>query len=177
MKKKILLLGILGLMTTTVFAQENAIKLNPLSAIVATGNIAYERAVSDKQSFQLGLYYTGFKITTTKFSGFGITPEYRFYLGREVLNSFYAAPYIRYQSLSLKETEFDSKATLSLFGGGVVLGRQWVIGDSFTIDLFLGPNYSSGSVKVSTGDDTHFDGLGMFKGFGLRTGLTLGLAF
>jgi hypothetical protein len=177
MKKTMLISGILCLIAFNLFAQENAIKINPLSAILATGNISYERVVGDKQSFQLGGYYTGVKFSSTKITGYGVTPEYRFYLGKEALNSFYAAPYMRYQSISFKETEFDSKATLSTFGGGLVIGRQWLIGESFTIDLFLGPNYSSGSVKVSFGDEDDFKGLNFFTGFGLRSGITLGLAF
>jgi hypothetical protein len=177
MKKVLLTIGMLCVMTITLFAQENAIKINPLSALLATGNISYERLVNDKQSFQLGGYYTGVKFSSTKITGYGITPEYRFYVGREALNSFYVAPYARYQSISFKETEFDSKATLSTVGGGLLFGRQWLIGDSFTIDLFLGPNYSSGSVKVSFGDEDDFKGLNFFTGFGLRSGITLGLAF
>ena len=178
MKRIILVLGICSAMALNTFAQDNAIKINPLSAAVATGNIQYEKAIGESQSFQLGLFYTGIKVTDTKFAGFGVTPEYRFYLGdKGALNSFFVAPYVRYQNFSLTEEVSSSKATLSNIGGGLILGRQWLIGESFVLDLFLGPNYSSASVKVKSGSENDLD-TGVFgSGIGVRWGICLGFAF
>ncbi|MCH7515381.1 MAG: DUF3575 domain-containing protein, partial [Bacteroidetes bacterium] len=63
-----------------VKAQQNVVKMNFLSLIVKTFNVSYERVIDENNSFQLGVLYTGAKIGDTKLTGFGITPEYRFYL-------------------------------------------------------------------------------------------------
>jgi hypothetical protein len=169
----------------------NAIKINILSPVVKTFSVFFEHGMNEKSSIQLGFFYTGFKISDTKFSGFGITPEYRFHPSGDGLAGFYVAPFIRYQNFNLtseSETEvYDSntgyyslvtttdKATLSSFGGGVLAGYQWLFGDVVSLDLFLGPMYNSGTVKVTEGADNF--STGGFDGFTLRAGVTLGVAF
>jgi hypothetical protein len=75
-------------------------------------------------------------------------------------------------------TGTNEKATLSTFGGGLVIGKQWVMGDVVTLDIFLGPSYSTGKVKAEAGSDSDsFDVAGSFNGFGIRSGITLGIAF
>ena len=44
------------------------------------------------------------------------------------------------------------------------------------IDFFIGPSYTSGKVKVTDGTDS-FDLPFGINGFGLRSGLTIGIAF
>ena len=82
------LLAIVGTLKAQDLPNRNAIKINPLSLFFATGNVSYERAVSTNQSFQLGLFYSGVSISDVKYSGLGITPEYRFYIAgkKEALN-------------------------------------------------------------------------------------------
>lgn len=158
--------------------RDNVVKLNIFSPIVKTFNIAYERTLNADNSIQLGVAITGTEIGDTKFSGVQITPEYRFYLSEsEAPDGFYAAPFIRYSNLTLKDDVSDSEAELSGFGGGLILGRHWLLGDSdrVSLDVFLGPSYSSGSVEVKSGTDT-FD-TGAFDGFGIRFGVTFGIAF
>jgi hypothetical protein len=180
MKKSIVLAAVLvGFLFTsnTVQAQENVLKWNFLSALVKTANFSYERALSDNSSFQLGLYYTGFSIENTNWRGIGITPEYRFYISGEVLDGVYVAPFLRYQNISLTNDGSDGKATLNSFGGGAVIGRQWLFGEKFTLDIFLGPSYTTDNVKVDSGSDNIVYETGSLTGFGLRTGLTFGFAF
>ncbi len=172
-------------LSSSLFAQKkNAFKINIFSPIVRTGSFFYERALSDGASAQLGFFYTGFKVTDTKFSGFGITPEFRLYPSKnEDMKGFYLAPFIRYQNFSLETPALDvnldpitAEATLSTFGGGLLIGGQFLFGDIVTLDIFVGPAYNSGSVKVDSGDEADFS-LGSFEGFGVRTGVTIGLAF
>jgi hypothetical protein len=157
---------------------KNAVKLNPLSLILATGNVSYERALSDKMSFQLGVFYTGVKLSDLKYSGVGVTPELRFYVAghKEALNGVYVAPFLRYQNFSIKNTEDNEKVTFSSFGGGGLLGweKSWESG--FVLDIFLGPSYNSGKVK-GTNNEEEWDISGGIDGFTLRTGITLGFAF
>ena len=156
----------------------NAIKINLLSPVARTFNIAYEHAINENGSLQLGFYYTGVKVSDTKLSGWGVTPEYRFYLSSTPApNGFYVAPFLRYNSFTAQDNSNNTvnKATVTQFGGGVVVGRQWVFKERVTFDMFIGPKYQSSNVKVTSGSDS-FSG-SLFNNFGIRGGITLGLAF
>ena len=157
----------------------NVLKVNILSPIFRTVNLSYEHAVSEKTSFQLGAFYSGAGIAGTRFRGFGITPEYRFYFSntKQAPAGFYAAPFVRYQNFTISDNDLStSEGTLSTFGGGLVVGHQAIFNERISLDFFLGPSYNAGAVKVSSGTANDL-GTGPFSGFGLRFGLTLGLAF
>ncbi len=160
--------------------KSNAFKVNIFSPMVKTGSFFYERKLNEKSSAQLGVGFTSFGNDDLKVSGLFVTPEYRFALSGEPMNGFYIGPFLRYQNLKLEEKIFDQenpdKATLTTFGGGVVVGKQWLFKDLITLDVFLGPSYNSGKLKVTAGDDVE-DIPGAFNGFGIRTGVTLGIAF
>jgi hypothetical protein len=153
----------------------NVIKINIFSPIAKTFNIQYERKVSASSSLQLGFYYSGFSIDNTKFSGFGLTPEYRFYLSdTEAPHGVYVAPFVRYQNFSV--TNGPDKGTLTTVGGGLIIGKQWIFKEKIALDIFIGPKYSSRNVKVTSGTDTFDTGNGL-DGFGVRAGVCFGLAF
>lgn len=182
--KKLLFISCLIISAGALKAQEgslqNAIKINPLSLIFATGNISYERAIATNQSFQLGMFYSGVGISGIKYSGLGITPEYRFYFaGRKTaMNGVYAAPFLRYQNYTLKNKESSSKASFSSFGGGATLGWEKTWDSGFVLDIFAGPAFNSGKVKADNDEENDdFDISSGIDGFGLRTGITLGFAF
>lgn len=90
--KKNLIVALVFLLAGGVFtsakAQENVFKINIFSPIVKTFNVSYERKLSATSSFQLGAFYTGYSAGETKFSGFGLTPEYRFYLSESEAPEF-----------------------------------------------------------------------------------------
>jgi hypothetical protein len=157
----------------TVAPEKNVFKMNTLSLILGTGSIFYEHRFSDLTSGQLGLAYMGARISDTKFRGFIITPEVRLYPKKNAIDGFYVAPYLRYQNYSL-ESGVD-KGTLSSFGGGFLVGRQWIKKSGFTMDLFFGGHYGSTSVKVDSGTDSFNTDL--ISGFGVRAGFALGFAF
>lgn len=174
MKKFLLLIGFA--VTTMATANAQVLKINILSPIVKTLNVQYEQVISASSSFQLGAFYTGASSSGTTFKGFGITPEYRFYLSEsEAPQGVYVAPFVRYQNFTLTEDSSSSEGTLSTVGGGLILGKQWVFKERVVLDIFIGPAYSSGSVKVKSGTDS-FD-TGAFDGFGVRTGLCFGIKF
>ncbi len=76
---------------------QSTVKINILSPIVKTINLQYEKVVNESSSVQLGFFYTGYSSSGTSFSGFGITPEYRFYLSEtEAPAGVYVAPFLRY---------------------------------------------------------------------------------
>lgn len=165
--------------TVAANAQEgrmNAIKLNPLSLAVLTANISYERAIGEKTSVQLGAFYSGFSLSGLKYSGWGVTPEFRYYLSGEALNGFYAAPFGRYQSFNLSEKETGLKTTMSTIGGGAIIGFQRMGDSGFTFDIFAGPSYNKAKFKEES-DEEEFNVSGGVAGFGVRFGLTVGFGF
>lgn len=177
--KKAILLVIVALMwcSSNIWAQSNIFKLNIVSPIVRTASVFYERTLNDQSSLQMGFFYSGYSDDETKYRGFGVTPEYRFYLSETLAPSgFYVAPFLRYQAFDLEDKVTADEATYSSFGGGLLIGRQWVFKQRVALDLFLGPSYFNGDVEAAEGSGDEFD-VEAFDGFGLRTGITLGLAF
>ncbi len=170
-------------------AQTHALKVNLLSPLVKTGSFFYEQQLGARSSLQLGALATYWSPDgNTTLRGFAFTPEYRRYLsGREqALSGFYVAPFLRYQHMALSmavtdETEvpYTGKVTLQTLGAGLVVGHQWLFGGRVTLDTFLGPSYNHNVARFSIGDAQATDqaDIGAFSGFGLRTGLTLGVAF
>jgi len=183
--KKLTILSIIILSFGNLSAQKNVIKVNLISPLSRTGSFFYERIIADRTTFQLGFYYTDFFIkststkgsitttNTTKFSGFGITPEFRFYSSEETFTGFYIAPFLRYQNLSI--TDNNNKATLATYGAGLLIGKQWLYRDRITLDLFVGPCLNVGDVEIESGSDVDFTYL--FNGVGIRTGVTVGVLF
>ena len=193
--KKLFLASLLLTAGTAAKAQDNVVKVNILSPLVKTGSFFFEHKVSENSSLQLGGLFTNWNVGSgdfaTKVTGFAITPEYRFYLSsnKKALEGFYVGPFLRYQNLTLKDSYSDydvngnpmtstDEASLNTFGGGILIGHQWIFKQRFSLDTFLGPSYNGGSVstKSSNGSQDSFDA-GPFKGFGIRTGVTFGLAF
>jgi hypothetical protein len=167
--------------TLSVDAQDvsqNVIKANLFSPVVRTGSFFYERVLNEDMSIQLGFFYSGASISETKFRGFGITPEFRYYLSesKPAPSGVFVAPYLRYQSFDLSATGEIGTATLSGMGGGLLVGAQRLLKNTISIEAFIGPSYSSNKVSYSDDSDGDFD-FGMFDGFGVRFGFTVGIAF
>ncbi len=160
---------------------KNAIKVNLFSPIVRTGSFFYERTLSESSSLNLGILFTKLSSGDTDFKGWAVTPEFRFYLGETAApEGFYVAPYLRYQHFTLTDDDSDnfdsSKAKMTGFGGGLLVGRQWLFKQRVTFDLFIGPSYTKADLEVESGEDDDFE-TGTWDGFGLRAGVTLGIAF
>ena len=170
-------------------AQTRAFKVNLLSPFVKTGSFFYEQQLGAKSSLQLGALATYWSPDgNTTLRGFAFTPEFRRYFSgsEQALNGFYAAPFLRYQKMALSmavtdETDipYTGTVTLQTLGAGLVVGHQWRYGGRVTLDTFLGPSYSRNVAHFAIGDAQAIDqaDLGGFSGFGLRTGITVGVAF
>lgn len=159
-----------------VSTEKNVLKVNTLSLFLGTGSVFYERAFTDKISGQLGIGYLNYGKGDDRFSGLFLTPEMKFYPKSNAIDGMYLAPYLRYNSLTLK-VETEGKASVSSIGAGVAAGRQWVTNSGFTMDLFFGGHYMSASVKAEDENGTEAYDAGLFDGFGFRIGFALGFAF
>jgi hypothetical protein len=113
----------------------------------------------------------------TKFRGFGITPEFRYYLSESSApKRIFMAPYIRYQSLNLSVEEKSAEGKLSIFGGGLLVGAQTLLKDVITIEAFIGPAYGFCNMDVESGSEEDFE-ISAFDGFLVRAGVTVGIGF
>lgn len=186
MQKLLLAAALLTAVATGAQAQTSVLKVNVLSPVVKTGSFFFEHKLTARSSAQLGALVTYWKVGDTKISGFALTPEYRLYLSEKkgTLHGFYVAPYLRYQNLTLtvedifdNGTDVTGKARLNTYGGGVVAGYQLLLKQRFSLDFFLGPSYNGGNIKVEAEDQSQEFDAGPFTGFGLRSGLTFGVAF
>ncbi len=167
------------------------IKANPLSALTLTGSGFVEYAVTDNVSLQLGAFTTGLTVSNVKFKGYGFTPEVRYYFmeNKVAPMGLYVAGYGRIQNFKLTVVKEDSEgvpreysATYAPIGLGAAVGNQWIFNSGFTLDLFLGAGYNSGSLKVNAGTEKDFDtgiigDMILGGGFGLRPGIAIGYNF
>jgi hypothetical protein len=180
MKKNLFVFAMMAL-TFTASAQkvnQNAVKINPLSLILRTGNVAYERSIGSNKSVQVGAFYSGVKLGDLQYKGYGITPEVRFYFTKseQLLNGAYVAPFARFQNFDIGSKGSDNKARFTAIGGGATLGWQKTWKEGFLLNLFAGPSYSQVNFRNKSQED-EFDIKGGIKGFGLRTGISLGYSF
>ena len=116
----LILLATLTVAAAAQTAKKNAIKVNPLSTIIKTGNVSYERAIASNQSLQLGSFFSGVSLGDLNYKGFGFTPEYRYYFAghKKAMDGVYVAPFARYQQFSIADKSSDGKAKFETIGGG-----------------------------------------------------------
>ena len=153
--------------------ENNVVKVNTLTLIIGTGQIFYERKLSDMGSGQLGVSYMNYKFGDVGFSGIVFTPEFRWYFQGNALSGVYAAPYVRWANYNLSQN--SASAGYVNYGGGVAIGHQWIRNSGFTLDLYFGGHYGSGKLSASNeSEDWESD---RFEGFRPRIGFALGFAF
>lgn len=211
MKKKLLPLALVAFMTLGLagssFSQSTVVKINPLSLFIITGNLQVEHALNEKMSLQLGGFFGGVNLNLgadaasggVSYQWFGITPEFRYYATNKTKDAprgLYFAPFVRYRGVRLKweadafdpdtgtNIGVDVTSKINAIGGGVLLGYQFLFGDVFALDLFLGPQFSSANASVTAtcdncdGDETFSEDVGLgFGGVGVRAGIAIGIAF
>jgi len=190
MNKKFFLSLAFVIFSMAAFGQSNAIKLNLtnlLTPFPRTASVAYERVIADNISVNttIGILVPvvdgnalatddGGFVGNTRLGGLNITPEVRFYTGRNgAPRGFYVAPYLRYNTWSAKldgtfteaetgnNTSIDGELVgrINFVGLGVQFGAQWVISDVFVIDwYFLGLSANFTNIAASfTPDAGTFD--------------------
>ena len=130
--KKLFIIAMLALGFSTVNAQENAVKANPLALLGGADLVSYERAISEKTSVVLGAGIGGFKISGTKYSSFGVSGQFRYYFD-EAVYGWYAGVIAQYLSGNV-DYEYDDffsdfedvEIGYSSFGGGVKVGLSLI---------------------------------------------------
>lgn len=178
--KKVLLASFLFLGAMSVKAQDevgqNVVKVNPLGLLFGSANIGYERALNSKSSFVIAPQFGGFKFGGMKYSSFGAGAQYRLYLSKSksAPEGFYGAPGLSFVSGKVK-WDFDGEkeeSKFSSFGGGVMVGHQWIYNSGFVLDLGGGFNYQKFNYK----DDADNSGIS-FKGGGILPALSFSIGY
>lgn len=115
-----------------------------------------KNAIDDDQTWS--------SIKDFKTGNFSITPEFRYYFGESVFQGFYVAPFLRYarynadlpfnyeyqQNATTVKDKMDFNGGVDTFTGGVMIGAQWSLGKSISLDLWIaGPNYGFASGSIS----------------------------
>lgn len=186
-----LFLSFLLLTTTSVSAQhtdKHILKVNVPSLVFANFSFQYERAINQRQSVLLAIRYrpvgkipfesivqdmvddNSIKVDLARIGNWGISPEYRFYLGRRGgMRGFYIGPFISYNhykgDVPINYNDYDDvnnasiertavfKGSVNTFTAGFQLGAQWKLSNRLTLDWWIvGPNYGIGK------GDFNFDG-------------------
>ena len=187
MKKLLFLIAISLGITVLANAQDtrmHTVKLNLHAPILGGFYLAYEHVLSDDITAGSDFFILGHSYDDVKWSGFGVSPEVRFYFKSNVYSGYYIAPYVRYQyakitdKLSLQnplggQTVIDREGKHQLLGFGLNVGHNFVFNDRISIDLYAGPqfqrNFESGEAKDRS---LYFNA----RYFG-RAGLNIGFKF
>jgi hypothetical protein len=121
----------------SIFAQSKIIKANPLGLAFGIANIGIEFSERKNQSTTFSaLYYSKSDV-----AGFGVGLEKKNYFQtNESLKGFHTGPSVGYLNLSN-----DSNESLRVFSVGVEIGHQWFLSKNFTVDLFSGAVFFTGS--------------------------------
>lgn len=176
--KKLLTICVFSLLNLNAFAQQGTIKINPVSVLIRTLNVQGEIKTRHNQTFQLGLIYlnrdyelpdfglnffgTSSRTISREF-GYGITPEYRFYIQDRKVNfvKYYVGPYYRWLRFDIKETtEFKNPISEPVIyqtkiirqGGGIIVGLQ-ITYESAVIDFYVGGHYMENTYSSSIDSD------------------------
>lgn len=181
--------------TSSVF--KNQVKMNVPALLLKNFSFSYERAITKKIAVGLGIRFA--PSATLPFQGqiesliddkeayerikdfetgnFSITPQVRFYLGKQAFGGFYLAPFVSYSTYNASGPyQFSSSAgTLDMplsgdiktLTGGFYIGSQFNITKRVGLDLYIGPNYGSLSGTISGNKTLNTD-----EQNGLRNGLS-----
>lgn len=199
-------------------APKNNFKANMLSPFYNSLNLSYERMLNNNQkSIQIGLNYMDFNgrlltlandYKSERVNGGSLTFEYRNMFGENRFDNIYIAPFLRvmYYERNARYEEFYSQSSQWLTpyniihdkssyisaGIGAVVGRQFVVKDFITIDIFAGPAFQylimesrkAVNETLNTKADVKSNTLlseripnKYISGYGIRAGFNIGFLF
>ena len=166
--------------------------------------ISYERVLSNKVTAQLVTSYlfdasnagntsnagnspNYSQTPLTRFSGFGVGAELRYY-PKSIMRGFFLALSPRYQYYDFTVNNgakdnngnvTDAKANWNACNVAVLLGNQWIFNDIISLDIFIGPAVVGGVLDITQGTRNAFTlaGTGAVTGVTLRAGLNVGFVF
>ncbi|HPB02061.1 MAG TPA: DUF3575 domain-containing protein [Bacteroidales bacterium] len=196
----ILFFGLIIVSSPTNAQEENDkqplvnIKTNPFASMLSMIPLSIETFITRNLSASANLYIVsssnGASETYFEQSGFGISPEFRYYFTDNTVggqkNRVYAATSFSYEegtNTTLDRYDDPIPGWTHTLGGALMVGNQWFFRNRFTVDFFLGPAYMS-YVKNENYDANLSKGgffLGMLgskaSGTRIKFGFNIGIAF
>ena len=156
---------------------KNFIHFNPLGILVGNIDFSYERAIGKRSTVALGVSpkvgggivrISGLDSPTIRtnrfgFSGFHLTPEYRWYLDKQSpgFTGLYVGGYYRYKNIRDNKVgtytssntgttaEIDLDVDVISHTLGVELGYKIILGKQFYLDfLVAGPGWTFGKMEI-----------------------------
>lgn len=143
---------------------QNVVKVNPIGLAFGSLNGGYETFLSENTSLYLKANFYSRSLVGTRYTGFGVGGEYRFYLSdNDRPKGLYAGPIANIGFIGTN-TDIIDNYTLITIGG--IIGYQWVFSEKFTVEVNIGPAYG-----IVTGDfgDTDIFGDGIYPVISLLT--------
>jgi hypothetical protein len=127
--------------------RKHIFKTNLLSALTQSASLSCENVLKPYSAIQAGVYYSS-SYLLGGIERLSFTAEYRRYLPDEEhpLVGIYLAPYLKFQQLIHQEEDKNEKLTaearIRTLGVGILVGRQWIAGRGFTVDMYGGIGYN-----------------------------------
>ncbi|REJ82860.1 MAG: DUF3575 domain-containing protein [Bacteroidetes bacterium] len=169
MKKLLYLICVLLISSVSSYGQgestvlKNNFKVNLTSLAAYNISMQYERSLTSHTALALGFSVLPLRglpsfvipegdpddLASLRFSGYSVTPEFRFYLSGKRSKGFYFAPYYRHSSYncSYYELEYniqDQVKGVILMSGdykqsaaGLMIGSQWNLGKRMSFDWWI----------------------------------------
>ena len=169
-QKNVVKLNLTPLVITDITVQYERVLFKKFSVAMGIGYIP-DRPLP-------GFFPTIPTINNIKFSGYSLTPEIRIYphLLKDAPRGFYLAPYLKYSKYNVAadfpwsykfsytdpntgitadktlSQDLNLKGSFSGIGGGLMIGKQWIIANHISLDWFImGGHVGSGAnLSVST---------------------------
>jgi len=160
--------------------KKNIVKVNLLGFTSGSIALQYERLIATKTSVALGMnimpersipYFSYVRdvvedkgaidlLKDVKMKAFSLTPEVRFYMGKQGLRGFYVAPFLRYDRFKVtlpvdyiyqnRIERVTINGNVDAFSAGLSLGAQWRLSERFYLDCtFIGISYGFASGELS----------------------------
>ena len=201
--KKITFLMLMGALSFGTLQAQHDVKINMLGLIFGNYGVNYEYVISPEMSTGAGINYYIYKLTSTDFSGtttteltytgFNISPEFRFYFNPDDdAEGAYAGAYLKYRTATgdgnwyydpqgILQTTSRTNTGLAF---GIMGGKKWVADVGFIFETYFGiGKYIMQNTKYGTPDyEAYHDQFTTFELIGLssidlRIGLGLGWRF
>ncbi|PWT95561.1 MAG: hypothetical protein C5B52_17620 [Bacteroidetes bacterium] len=173
--KKLLTAFIFILVLSSANAQDekNVIKINPIGILLGSANIGYERAISQKSSILIAPTYGYFNSSGDKFTIYGISGEYRFYVSgtKYAPRGWYVGPGLEFAGGSVKTADNSEKIDAKGFAIKAIGGHQWIFRGGFALDINAGVQYLSINVAENN------QGVGSYSGVLPTISIAVGYAF
>lgn len=172
-------------LTSAAMAQDkNVIKVNLLSPAVYSYGIAYEHVIRWDWSVDINASFTPSKLTNSNYydgyqeiSGYAAGIALRKYTAIDAPDGYYFGPYLRHQNIEVSDAFATGKLTVS--SAGIKTGYQFIIDESFSIDVYTGSGIGMYKISATESFDevTELIGTGSFVNAVVTFGFHLGYVF